>query len=1150
MEFHISRRAREKYQFDQALFSYDGNVIFADFHSVRVFTQKMNELRDLISYPESAVKAGQLNAMGLIDEIFHHVFYLYREENGSNTISLLLKYLQSKMDKGRLDSILSIFISQFPPVEVFQGKISPQKYLSGLTGDKPNRELLLEELTLLWISTRNPALEPFNELFIDPVLVNDFRFDQTLFHINEFFKSQPGFGPQNTSLIDLLRTPALQVPHSITGQLEYIQTHWSAFLGDYLLRLLSSLDLIKEENKLGSLGPGPVPIPVYSRSELLRISGKDAEIEAYSLDKDWMPRLVLIAKNTYVWLDQLSRQYGREIRRLDQIPDEEILTLSRRGITGLWLIGLWERSPASARIKQLCGNPEAISSAYSLYSYEVAGDLGGHTAYEKLRDQAQRFGIRLASDMVPNHMGIDSDWVIHHPEWFLGLNHCPFPSYQFNGQDLSSDPNVVIQIEDHYYDRTDAAVVFRRIDKKSGEHKFIYHGNDGTSMPWNDTAQLNYLDPQVRETVIQTILQVARMFPIIRFDAAMTLAKKHIQRLWFPQPGSGGAIPSRSDYGMTDEQFNQAMPVEFWREVVDRVAIECPDTLLLAEAFWLMESYFVRTLGMHRVYNSAFMHMLRNEDNAGYRKILKNTLEFDPEILKRYVNFMNNPDERTAVEQFGKGDKYFGICTLMATLPGLPMLGHGQIEGYAEKYGMEFRKPYWNETPDEGLISRHDFEIFPLLHKRELFAGVNYFWFYDFERSDRIDENVYAFTNQFNGKHALVIYNNNYLETSGRIKGSVAQAVKSGKSKQVKHIEVSKALNLPLRHNAFLTFHDQSTGLWFLRPLEEIFNEGFSIHLQGYEHHVFMDFQVVTSDSYHDYGRLWSMLGQKGVPDLQSALEELILQSVIFPWQQIMNKGYMDHLSSILLDGNRKNKEIKIEYIGKSTNFLWGIQSLANLMGDIGHTQALMVNKLEATVNLQDILASLSITGTKQFKQTAQVTGNSISDPGWIHYALLSWDFLSEIGKLFSETDYQEKSLSWMDEWRLGKAIEETMSGSGFNSSDIQSTLLAVKIGIRHQNWYHDAVSLSAKQLLKSWLSDLNVQSFLKVNRYNDTLWYNREALGEFLQWMQLFALIESQKEARSSSMVTETLLATNKVIKKIKELDKRSGYQVMKLIG
>jgi hypothetical protein len=199
---------------------------------------------------------------------------------------------------------------------------------------------------------------------------------------------------------------------------------------------------------------------------------------------------------------------------------------------------------------------------------------------------------------------------------------------------------------------------------------------------------LNYLNPEVREAVIETILHVARQFPVIRFDAAMTLTKRHFQRLWFPEPGTGGAIPTRAEAGMTRDDFSAAMPAEFWREVVDRVAAEAPNTLLLAEAFWLLEGYFVRTLGMHRVYNSAFMVMLRDEDNAKYRQVMKNTLEFDPEVLRRFVNFMNNPDERTAVDQFGSGDKYFGVCTLMVTMPGLPMLGHGQIEGFAEKYGM------------------------------------------------------------------------------------------------------------------------------------------------------------------------------------------------------------------------------------------------------------------------------------------------------------------------------------------------------------------------------------------------------------------------------------------------------------------------------
>src|SRR4029450_7447132 len=117
------------------------------------------------------------------------------------------------------------------------------------------------------------------------------------------------------------------------------------------------------------------------------------------------------------------------------------------------------------------------------------------------------------------------------------------------------------------------------------------------------------------------------------------------------------AIPSRAEYGLTKAQLDAAMPEEFWREVVDRCAAEAPDTLLLAEAFWLMESYFVRTLGMHRVYNSAFMHMMRDEDNAKYRTLMKNTLEFDPEILRRYVNFQNNPDESTSVNHFVTREK-------------------------------------------------------------------------------------------------------------------------------------------------------------------------------------------------------------------------------------------------------------------------------------------------------------------------------------------------------------------------------------------------------------------------------------------------------------------------------------------------------------
>ncbi len=80
MEFHISRLSRDRYQFEDALFALTGNVIFANFHAVRAFAQKMNQKRDLVRFPEQAVQAGQLNAMGLIDEILHQVVAQYRQQ--------------------------------------------------------------------------------------------------------------------------------------------------------------------------------------------------------------------------------------------------------------------------------------------------------------------------------------------------------------------------------------------------------------------------------------------------------------------------------------------------------------------------------------------------------------------------------------------------------------------------------------------------------------------------------------------------------------------------------------------------------------------------------------------------------------------------------------------------------------------------------------------------------------------------------------------------------------------------------------------------------------------------------------------------------------------------------------------------------------
>jgi hypothetical protein len=886
MEFHISREIRDRYQVSDALFNFVGNVIFADLASSRELAFRMTEVRAAAG--QDPIHPGALFAMGLIDEISHAVVERYRRSRDPQVTQAALDWFSARVGEDHVDKLLRAFVQEFPNVAVYRGQASIDAWLQGSTDGLAHREAVLEELMLLWLANQNPAFRPFRELYDDTKLAQSTAYKQVTAQLGSYFATRPDTGMGRGNLLDLLRAPMEAAPDSLSGQLAWIRENWAPFLGDSLRKVLLATDVLKEEEVAIWMRFHPTsrhrphdPLSDTHHSEVpdFRSHPGDIEYECFSPDQEWMPNVVMIAKSTYVWLAQLSRQYDRAIERLDQVPDEELQTLANRGLNALWLIGLWERSRASERIKHMRGQQDAVASAYSLYNYSIAGDLGGDHAYRNLRERAARFGIRLASDMVPNHMGIDSPWVVEHPEWFLSRPDRPWPSYQFNGPDLSSDGRVEIKIEDHYYDQSDAAVVFQRRDNSSGHTEYVYHGNDGTSFPWNDTAQLNYLRADVREQVIQTILHVARLFPIIRFDAAMTLARRHVQRLWFPLPGSGGSIPSRAEYSMTQEQFDAAMPHEFWREVVDRVAAEVPGTLLLAEAFWLLEGYFVRTLGMHRVYNSAFMNMLRDEENAKYRSVIKNTVEFDPDILKRYVNFMSNPDERTAIDQFGTGDKYFGVCTMMATLPGLPMFGHGQIEAFTEKYGMEYKRPRYDETPNQHLVERHQREIAPLLKNRHVFAESANFALFDFWLDNgTVDENVFAWSNRLGDQRALAVYHNKYSSTAGTLHRSSFRTDKN--TGGLYSVSIHEALGLPGDHDAILAYQDNASGLHYLRRLKEIQERGLQLQLGAYQYHLFQNWREMHSTADYPWDALCSDLNGTGVWSLDDALAKFKLRPV------------------------------------------------------------------------------------------------------------------------------------------------------------------------------------------------------------------------------------------------------------------------------
>ncbi len=835
------------------------------FLDARVLAERLGTL---MADGASTVSAGDLYGLGRLERGLAAYLERFLSRRGPEGLLAALAVLDHRFGSATVDRLLIAFERDFSPEPTQSlGAVAPAES-AGATpaapaapaeGIEPSRRReLLAELLIFSIAHTNPAGARVFEWLHSGALIKDPDYGSVIGALHEILDRAPGLHNGDASLIRGLRRPIDASPDSISGQLSWMLENWSDLAPELEPQLVAALDLISEETAPRfPPGAGPPEAPAFDHLD-------DADVR-YGSDRQWMSSLVLAAKNSYVWLHQLSRRHEQKITRLDQIPDAELEKLADSGITGLWLIGIWQRSRASRRIKQLCGNPEALGSAYSVADYRIADELGGDPALDNLSRRAARFGIRLSADMVPNHTAIDSDWLIEHPEYFLSVPVCPFPSYTFNGPDLSPDPRVAIFIEDHYFDRSDAAVVFKRVDKRTGRVRFVYHGNDGTSTPWNDTAQLDYLNPKTRAAVTGTILDVARRFPIIRFDAAMTLAKRHVRRLWHPEPGSAGAIPSRAEHTLSNTKFDSLMPREFWRDVVDRAEQETPDTLLLAEAFWLMEGYFVRNLGLHRVYNSAFMNMLRDRDNRGYRKLIRESLAFDPEILRRYVNFLSNPDERTAIEQFGEGDRYFGACLLLATMPGLPMIAHGQLEGLRERYGMEYRRAYSEETPNRGLLERHERQIFPLLRERRRFADVEGFAMHDFVGSGgKRNENVLAFSHGAGVDTtagvgtAIIIFNNQPAPARGVLR-------------------LDRDVGISGRVGRIATFRDRLSERRFLRASAAIHDQGLELDLAPFESVVLVEFRELA-DPDGVYTRLRQRLGTRGVPSLEQELHDVSLE--------------------------------------------------------------------------------------------------------------------------------------------------------------------------------------------------------------------------------------------------------------------------------
>src|SRR3954454_16858392 len=349
------------------------------------------------------------------------------------------------------------------------------------------------------------------------------------------------------------------------------------------------------------------------------------------------PRPTVYEIDTAVWLRRLTGDRERALA-LDEVPGAEWDALAALPVDAVWLMGVWERSPAGLEIARAnpdldAGNRAAlpdlraedvIGSPYCVRDYTVDARFGGPDALAAARAALAARGLGLILDYVPNHVAPDHPWTATRPDVFVR-----------GGEDeLREHPEAFL--------RTAAGVLAK--------------GRDPYFAPWPDVVHLDAFAPALRDAAAETLIAIAGQCDGGRCDMAMLMCNDVFARRW-------------------GERAGPAPAEEYWPALIRRVRAAHPDLLFIAEAYWDME-WTLQRQGFDLCYDKRLYDRLAHESAESVRGHLQADAAYQEGLLR----FIENHDEPRAAATFAPGQERAAALAI-STLCGARMYHDGQFEG-------------------------------------------------------------------------------------------------------------------------------------------------------------------------------------------------------------------------------------------------------------------------------------------------------------------------------------------------------------------------------------------------------------------------------------------------------------------------------------
>lgn len=351
----------------------------------------------------------------------------------------------------------------------------------------------------------------------------------------------------------------------------------------------------------------------------------------------WPKHPVLYEINTWVWLAELSAHHRRPVT-LATVPPEEWDRIAEGGFDAVWLMGVWERSPAGIAISMRNSGlledfkralpdftaADNVGSPYCVRRYVVDDPLGGPQGLAIARAMLRDRGLGLVLDFVPNHVAPDHPWATGQPKYFI----------RGSDDDVRNDPASFVE---------------------SGGHVFA-RGRDPYYPAWPDVLQLNAFHPGLRQAAVDTLAGIADQCDGVRCDMAMLMLNSVFGRTWGARAGT--------------------MPAEdYWREIIPAIKALRPEFRFIAEAYWDLE-WELQQQGFDHCYDKKLYDRMERGDSESVHQHLRADAAYQQGMLR----FIENHDEPRAAAVFSDGRGRAAALALL-TLPGAKLLHEGQFEG-------------------------------------------------------------------------------------------------------------------------------------------------------------------------------------------------------------------------------------------------------------------------------------------------------------------------------------------------------------------------------------------------------------------------------------------------------------------------------------